>query len=216
MTVAREALKTDSLWAVFKLFWCFATPRTLALKIVIAFAIRLWIGQWSVWDAVVLAAIVVYWPLQEWFFHMNLLHFKPKVVFGWTLDPGPGRAHRFHHQNPAVLETTFLPFKAVLILIPINIAVWSVLMNTWALTCSGVCFFTCAALLYEWTHYITHTPYKPKTKYVQMIFRNHRLHHFKHEAYWHAFTVPMVDTLFGTNPDPNTVETSPSVRTLGV
>ena len=73
-----------------------------------------------------------------------------------------------------------------------------------------------AALMYEWVHYLTHTNYKPKTKYVQRIFRNHRLHHFKHEAYWHAFTVPFVDTVFGTNPDPTTVKKSKTVRTLGV
>ena len=216
MTCARDIDGSDTLLGALKLFFQFATPRTIALKILVTLGIRCWIGDWTTTDLLIVAAILVYWPMQEWFFHMNLLHAKPRRFLGWTIDLGPSRAHRFHHRNPAVLETTFVPLKAILILIPVNVAFWSLLMSTWAVAFTGICFFSMAALMYEWVHYLTHTNYKPKTKYVQRIFRNHRLHHFKHEAYWHAFTVPFVDTVFGTNPDPTTVKKSKTVRTLGV
>lgn len=216
MTCARDVEGSDTLWGAFKLFFQFATPRTIAVKIGITAMIRFWVGGWNTTDFLIVGAILIYWPMQEWFFHMNLLHAKPRRLFGVTIDLGPSRAHRFHHRNPAVLETTFVPLKAILVLIPVNVVFWCALMSTWANALTGICFFSIAALLYEWVHYLTHTNYKPKTKYVQRIFRNHRLHHFKHEAYWHAFTVPFVDTVFGTNPDPASVEKSKTVRTLGV
>jgi sterol desaturase/sphingolipid hydroxylase (fatty acid hydroxylase superfamily) len=46
--------------------------------------------------------------------------------------------------------------------------------------------------------------------------RRHRLHHFKDEHNWLGFTVPYVDDLFGTAPDPSSIPTSPTVRTLGI
>lgn len=216
LTTARDVDGSDTLLGAFKLFFRFATPRVIGVKIAITLCIRVWLGAWTVWDVAIMAAIVVYWPLQEWFFHMVLLHAKPRRIFGLTLDLGPARAHRYHHRNPAILETTFVPTKAILCIIPVNILFWSLITSTWTSTLTGICFFSMAALLYEWVHYLTHTAYSPKSRYVQNIFRNHRLHHFKHEAYWHAFTVPMVDTIFGTNPDPATVEKSQTVRTLGI
>ena len=77
-------------------------------------------------------------------------------------------------------------------------------------------FFTLATLLYEWVHYLTHTPYRPRSAYLRRIVRNHRLHHFKNEHHWYAFTAPLVDTLFGTNPEPGDVDLSPTVHTLGI
>ena len=70
-------------------------------------------------------------------------------------------------------------------------------------------------LLYEWTHYLTHTRYKPKGKYYRRIWQLHRWHHYKHEGYWFSFTVPYLDGWFGTGPDPKEVERSPTARTLG-
>ena len=71
--------------------------------------------------------------------------------------------------------------------------------------------------MYEWVHYLTHTNLQAENQVCTANFRNQWLHHFKHEAYWHAFTVPFVDTVFGFgNPDPTTVKKSKTVRTLGV
>jgi hypothetical protein len=215
-TYARNVSGTDTLLGAMKLFFRFPTPRLILVKILAALAVRLWVGGWSAWDVPVVLAVCVYWPFQEWLFHMVLLHFKPRRLFGWVFDPAPARTHRYHHLNPDLLETTFIPWFAITCIIPVNVLLWFLMMPTLEMACTGILFFSCAALIYEWVHYLAHTPYKPKTVYFQKVCRNHRLHHFKHEAYWHAFTVPFVDTIFGTNPDPATVSKSKTVKTLGV
>ncbi len=71
-------------------------------------------------------------------------------------------------------------------------------------------------LRYEWSHFLIHTPYVPKTRWYRGIWRNHRLHHFKHEGYWMGVTSNLGDRVLGTNPDQRTVPKSPTARTLGV
>ena len=100
------------------------------------FRIRCWIGDRPD-DLLIVAAILVYWPMQEWFFHMNL--FMPSLDgLGWTIDLGLSCTVSII--EIAVLETTFVPLKAILILIPVNVAFWSLLMSTWALAFTGICF----------------------------------------------------------------------------
>jgi hypothetical protein len=43
----------------------------------------------------------------------------------------------------------------------------------------------------------------------------HRLHHYKNEHYWFTVTTAgTADRLFGTHPEPGSVQTSPTVRAL--
>jgi hypothetical protein len=56
----------------------------------------------------------------------------------------------------------------------------------------------------------------PKTRWYRSIWRNHRLHHFKHEGYWMGITSRTGDRVLGTDPDPRSVPKSPTARTLGV
>jgi len=46
---------------------------------------------------------------------------------------------------------------------------------------------------YEWSHFLIHTPYVPKTRWYRSIWRNHRLHHYKHEGYWLGITSKLGD-----------------------
>ena len=70
-------------------------------------------------------------------------------------------------------------------------------------------------LAYEWTHYVIHSDYKPRTRAYKAIWRNHRLHHYKSEHYWFSVTTSGTsDRLFGTHPDPATVSTSPTAKDL--
>ena len=60
-----------------------------------------------------------------------------------------------------------------------------------------------------------HTNYKPKTRAYRAIWRNHRNHHFKNEHYWFAVTsAGTADIVLRTNPDPATVENSPTAKNL--
>ena len=46
------------------------------------------------------------------------------------------------------------------------------------------------------------------------IWRNHRLHHFKNEHYWHGITQTLADRVLGTDPDQRDVDRSATARTL--
>jgi len=215
-TYARNVEGSKTLLGAAGLFLRFPTPRLLAIKIVAFTFINLWLASYSWLDLCVIAAIVIYWPFQEWSLHCYLLHFKPRDVCGIHIDPYAARMHRYHHRHPWLLETTFLPTQFVLLLVPIHITLWWSIMPTEALAATGILFFTIAAFIYEWIHYLTHTPYKPRSEYFQEICRNHRLHHFKNERYWHSFTAPEIDRFFGTCPPLEETPTSPTCRTLGV
>jgi hypothetical protein len=67
---------------------------------------------------------------------------------------------------------------------------------------------------YEWIHFLIHTAHKPRSRYYRAIWRNHRLHHFKNEHYWHGITNTISDTVLGTNPDQKAVKRSPTARAL--
>ncbi len=192
------------------------TPRLLLALFTCAAVTRILYATWRPADAYIVLAIAVYWPLQEWFLHRFLLHLKPRTILGHRFDPLFAQAHRAHHRRPWVVETTFLPTRVLLGLIPVTIVGWALATPDIGLAATGVAASAFAATLYEWTHYLTHSAYVPKSAYVKRIFRNHRLHHFKNEHHWFAFTVPMIDRILRTDPDPSEVDRSETVRTLGV
>ena len=68
--------------------------------------------------------------------------------------------------------------------------------------------------LYEWTHFLIHTAHRPRSRYYRSIWRNHRLHHFKNEHYWHGITNTVSDRVLGTLRDQREVPRSPTARTL--
>jgi hypothetical protein len=64
------------------------------------------------------------------------------------------------------------------------------------------------------THFLIHTAYRPRSPYYRAIWRNHRLHHFKNEHFWHGITNNISDRVLGTNPDQRSVPRSLTARTL--
>src|SRR5436305_1149196 len=68
--------------------------------------------------------------------------------------------------------------------------------------------------LYEWTHFLIHTAVRPRSRYYRSIWRNHRLHHFKNEHYWHGITNTVSDRALGTFRDHREVRRSATARTL--
>lgn len=207
------ALRT--LAGVWRGFLGFPTPRILALQLAVLVPVRLWLGAWTWLDVALVLAVTVYWPLQEWLLHRFLLHLKPFQLGQWRYDNGAARVHRAHHLEPWKLGQIFLPWKLLWLLVALNVSVWHlVLPHPQAVTLAMAAGL--AALLYEWTHFLTHTPYVPQGSYFRRIRKLHNLHHFKNEHYWFGFTFPWIDTLLGTAPDPGTVAKSDTVRTLGV
>ena len=68
--------------------------------------------------------------------------------------------------------------------------------------------------VYEWTHFLIHTSHRPRSRYYRSIWRNHRLHHFKNEHYWHGITNTIGDRVLRTHPDQADVPRSPTARVL--
>lgn len=193
-----------------------ASPRLLLANFLTLLAARVLVGGFALGELAVVAAVFAWWPIQEWAAHRFLLHLKPFRVFGFVVDPHAARAHRQHHRQPWVVSTTLLPVTVVLTLIPLHALLWWAITPTLALMLTGASAYALAAVVYEWTHYICHAHYVPKGAYYRRIWKNHRLHHFKNEHHWFAFTVPHVDAWMGTDPPVASVENSETVRTLGV
>ena len=196
------------------LFFRHDSPRLLAAHLVVLLTLRLTYGGFGWGDLFAALGVAIYWPLQEWTMHIWLLHLRPFRFRGRLIDPIFSRKHRAHHREPWNLEYVFLPLRVLVPLIPINALVWWLGMPSMGVALTGMTSMAAAALLYEWVHYLTHTPYRPRSGYYRSIWRGHRLHHFKNEAYWNGFTVPWVDTIMGTSPDPKTVATSETCRDL--
>lgn len=196
------------------LFFRHGSPQLLAVHLALLVLLRVAHGSYGAADLLTIGAVLVYWPFQEWVLHIYVLHFKPRTIFGRKIDPFAAKSHRAHHREPWNLDFVFLPLVVLVALIPVNALVWWLLMPQLGTALTGMTSMAAAALLYEWVHYLTHTPYRPRSKYYRSIWRGHRLHHFKNERFWHGFTAPVVDTLLGTNPDPREVPVSPTCRNL--
>ena len=205
---------TRTLRGAFQVFLHFPTPRLIALALAGSMVGRAMYATAGIYDLLVFLFFCVLWPLQEWYLHDKLLHFRPRKIMGVHVDPVFARRHRAHHEKPRLLHLIFLPVSVVVPAIPISVAIlWFVVPSPELALTAMVSWFGWG-LLYEWTHFLTHTQYRPRSGFYTVVQRNHMRHHFKHERYWFAFTWPYFDTWFGTDPDPKTIETSPTVRTL--
>ena len=215
-TSAQKIHSAKTLAGALRLFISFPTPNILATKIMLFTALRCFFEPLTHLDFLVLVAVGIYWPFQEWFFHKTILHLKPRQIMGRRFDPMFAWRHRYHHCHPWVLETTFLPTGLIYSLIPIHVAAWFLLMPTWGLACTGVICFSGATLIYEWVHYLTHSNYRPKSTWLRRVYRNHAMHHFKNENYWFSFTVPWIDAAMRTAPEAGSTPQSETCRNLGV
>jgi hypothetical protein len=65
-------------------------------------------------------------------------------------------------------------------------------------------------------HFLVHTRWRPRWRPYQVLWRNHRLHHYKNEHFWFGVTRLAADRWLGTQPARDAVATSPTCRTLGV
>jgi len=205
-----------TLKAALAYFFLMPSVQVIIAAIAVPLFLRILHGGFGIWDVAVMALMGIVWPLQEWTLHQYLLHLKPFKIAGQTIDPVFAKTHRLHHRDPWHLPYAFLPVEVVLVAIPVTAAIWFLLLPGHALALTGIVAFNTMSLLYEWTHYLTHTRYVPQGKYYRRIWKNHRLHHCKNENYWFAFTIPQVDALFKTEPEAASVETSGTCRTLGV
>lgn len=202
----------------------FRSPQVLAAFLVAFVALRAAVGGWSWMDLAIAALLIAAQPFTEWLIHVGLLHTRPRKVGGRTVDLPTARAHRWHHREPTRLEAVLIPGSLIAgFLIPVLLVMW---LLSWPWTLLGgehvalwLTLMIVSVVLtgvYEWCHFLIHTPYRPKTRYYRSIWRSHRLHHFKNEHYWFGVSSDAADRVLGTSPDHRTVPKSETVKTLGV
>ena len=218
-TAENKPTKIESLPAATSIFFKHISPWLIVGTAALAWSAKVWLGGWSWWDLLLGAGILLFWPLQEWLIHVFVLHFKPRNWFGRKIDMHVAHMHRVHHRIPWVLEYVFVPTRTVVSVIvlalPIFLALWSLVLPI-EIGLTGVAVFATFGLVYEWTHFLIHTNYRPKSSFYKKLWQNHRWHHFKNENYWFGVSRTEGDAILGTAPEPGEVPKSPTCRTLGI
>lgn len=194
-------------------FLGFTSPRILLTCLALAVVVRVWVGdyRWSnlLWFVVVIAVQ----PFLEWVLHIGVLHARPVEVAGRQFDTVVARDHRAHHADPRDLPLIFIPLRWCLYLVA-SVLLVGLLIPDW----SGRSTFWVAAfgmaLAYEWSHFLIHTDYKPRSTAYRHLYTNHRLHHFRNEKYWFGITNTLGDRVLHTAPAKDDVPVSPTARNL--
>ena len=176
----------------------------------------MWIGGFGWPDLLAIAAMLVIYPFGEWAIHVYLLHSKVNLA--------STRSHMQHHADPYNLNLiNFGPLEALAILFlaaPFSVAISAAIVAPLPGALPVGPFVTELAVaylliaFYEWIHFLIHTSHVPRSRYYKRVWRNHRLHHFKNEHYWHGITNTISDTVLRTNPDQKKIAKSGTARSL--
>jgi|SRR5690242_13515482 fatty acid hydroxylase family protein len=201
------------------------SPKLIAVAIAVTLAVRVIVGGGLTWrDAVAAAALIVIYPFGEWAIHVYLLHLKPFRFRGERVELATAKAHREHHEQPNDLYMILLaPSEAMALMflaVPLTPLLAGLVIAAaggsvpYGALLTGVLTGQVLVAIYEWTHFLIHTAYRPRSRYYRSIWRNHRLHHFKNEHFWHGITNTIGDRALGTYPDQSEVRRSNTARTL--
>jgi hypothetical protein len=175
------------------------TARLLAAALTVSAALRVAMGGLGAADLVVAAAVVAAQPFVEWLVHVNVLHAKPFTVAGRRVDVG--YTHRVHHDDPKDLAHVFVDVRFLLATFVLDAGLWALAYARGAGWLGTLLVSALAGTLaYEWTHYLIHTDYTPRTRVYRAIRRAHLLHHYRDDRYWFGVTGHLADRVLGTYP----------------
>jgi hypothetical protein len=220
----RKGSEVKTVREAFREFWSNRSPWVLLVGIELALLARVLVGDWTWRDGVAAASMLVIYPFGEWAIHVYLLHLKPFSFRGRRVDLVTARAHREHHEAPNDLGLILLaPREAMALLllaVPVAVGLFAVPLRLASGAAPIGALITGAFVgylligVYEWTHFLIHTAVRPRSRYYRSVWRNHRLHHFKNEHFWHGITNTVADRAFRTKPDHHSIRRSPTARTL--
>lgn len=214
-TTARPDRRSFTLGDAAREFWRHPSPWLIAATLIAASCARAAVGDWQGTDALVPVVMLVAFPFFEWVVHVCILHWRPRTIGPLRLDPLLARKHREHHVDPRNVPLIFIPWQALLWVLPVAVAVALFAFPRPGLGLTFLVFLTVLGLAYEWCHYLIHSDYRPRSTLYRAVWRNHRQHHFKNEHYWFTVTsTGTADRVLGTYPDPGSVATSPTAKNL--
>ena len=175
-----------------RVFFLYNGPRTVSILLLVTVLWRTSLPQSvSFSDAAIIIGMVIFWCLQEHVLHGRVLH-SDADWFGKTIHKGH-HEKPYHHisVDPAWLMCSWM--GAVHVLFRCTLPLPLALSATFGYAMGG--------MWYEFMHYLAHTRVKfRKGSYFQKMKDHHARHHLIDNRYWLGFSLPAVDTLFGTNP----------------
>jgi hypothetical protein len=173
------------------------------------------VGDWRWTDALVPVVMVAVFPFLEWVIHVFVLHWRPRRLGPVELDSLLARKHREHHAEPRDIPLVFIPWQVLAWTLPVYVVAALLVFPRLGLGLTFLVALSVLGMCYEWTHYLIHSDYKPRTRAFRAVWRNHRLHHYKNENYWFTVTsAGTADRVLRTYPDPATIPSSPTVKAL--
>ncbi|HSP64967.1 MAG TPA: sterol desaturase family protein [Candidatus Deferrimicrobium sp.] len=208
--------RTLTLGSAARIFAAYGSPRLMALAAGAALVARILVGRFGWADLVVVGAILAVEPFAEWLLHVFVLHFRPHTIGGRRIDPLFARRHRMHHRDPRNIPLVFVPLPVLAGLFVTLAAISGLAFPDHRLGLTALATMTTFLFGYEWSHYLIHSPYVPRSAPFRAVWRAHILHHYKNEQYWFGVTNPVADYVLRTHPAKDAVPTSPTARTLGV
>ena len=170
-------------------------PWVIAAAIVLALVVRPALGPPGWVDVGAASYILVAYPFGEWAIHVHLLHLRPVDFRGRRVELGPcPGTPRPPRGSPVDPPSTSCRSRR---------------SPSWCSPCrppparrrrardlrravggrAAVTMLVTGFLMvgvYEWTHFLIHTATDPGRAFYRSIWRNHRLHHYKNEHYWHG------------------------------
>ncbi len=190
--------------------------RVMAAVPVAALLVRIAVGGWSWTDPAVLVLLLGLYPFFEWGIHVLVLHAKPKRVFGRTIELGATRNHRDHHARPTDPAMSVADSGRNMAQFSVGILLLAgVVSRSVTLTLDVFAFAWAGVLAYEWTHYLMHSAWKPRSAWFAKRRHLHLLHHYRSEHHWFGVVAHGADVVLRTSPAPRSVPRSPTARLLG-
>jgi hypothetical protein len=212
---ARPGRRIFALSDAVRAFLRHPSPWMIGAGLVLAVTARIVVGGWGLADLLVPFAMLAVFPFFEWIVHVFVLHWRPRRLGPLTIDSLLARKHREHHADPRAVPLIFIPWRALLWVIPVSVASALLAFPRTGLGLTYLVFIAMIGLGYEWCHYLIHSDYKPKTRLYRAIWMNHRQHHYKNEHYWFTVTTAgTADRVLGTHPDAAHVAASPTAKNL--
>jgi hypothetical protein len=202
-----RATEVDSLAGAARRFLAHPRPPVLVGAVATLAAARAARGDFRRADGAVALGAIAAQPFVEWGVHRYLLHAPPTGRYGRLAYRALGSGHAQHHQDPLNLNSMFMRGQDVLGGTAIALAAGAVGSPQLA---TGMFCVGAAALAYDWTHFLIHTAYRPRSGPYRRIWRSHRLHHYRNERYWLGVTSPLADIVLRTSPARDAVPVSPA------
>ena len=127
-----------------------------------------WSAAASWWELLVPAALIALFPVIEWVVHVAILHWRPRSLGPVTIDSLLARDHRAHHADPRDLPLVFIPWRALVWLLPAYVVVALLAMPTASSALTLLVSVYAIMAGYEWTHYLIHSDYRPRSRVVPL------------------------------------------------